>query len=216
MTTDLTPPDPARFDLSSFADLLPKRAPIVGEDAGSFDGFHTGMMQSLRPMTPYEGVIAENLIAIEWELLQHRRMRDAGLRQVVRDRVTQAVYKREGSARDDMRQEAWDEHVEKGGTEDDWEDPCPEDEGAEWELVQTLVQNAVSRDPDTFLAASAEIASMGIDLVGLMGEAYRSYEHSVTRHEDKMPELERRRREVMRDFEALRKARPVEAEVIEG
>ena len=49
-----------------------------------------------------------------------------------------------------------------------------------------------------------------------MGEAYRSYEHSVTRHEDKMPELERRRREVMRDFEALRKARPVEAEVIEG
>ena len=216
MTTDLTPPDPARFDLSSFADLLPKRAPIVGEDAGSFEGFHAGMMHSLRPMTPYEGVIAENLIAIEWELLQHRRMRDAGLRQVVRDRVTKAVYKREGAARDDMRQEAWDEHVEKGGTEDDWEDPCPDDEDAQWELVQTLVQNAVSRDPDTFLAASAEIASMGIDLVSLMGEAYRSYEHSVTRHEDKMPELERRRREVMRDFEALRKARPVEAEVIEG
>ena len=115
MTTDITPPDPARFDLSSFADLLPKRAPIVGEDAGSFEGFHAGMMHSLRPMTPYEGVIAENLIAIEWELLQHRRMRDAGLRQVVRDRVTKAVYKREGTARDDMRQEAWDELVEKAG-----------------------------------------------------------------------------------------------------
>jgi hypothetical protein len=125
MTTDLTPPNPARFNLTSFADLLPSRAPIIGEDPGSFEGFHNGMMQSLLPVTPYEGVIAENLIAIEWELLQHRRMRDAGLRKVVRNYVSKAVVKREEAVHGAKLDEAWDAHEAKGGTEDDWEDPLP-------------------------------------------------------------------------------------------
>ena len=216
MTTDLTPPDPARFNLTSFADLLPSRAPIIGEDPGSFEGFHNGMMQSLLPMTPYEGVIAENLIAIEWELLQHRRMRDAGLRRVVRDRVSKAVVKREEAAHDARLDEAWDAHEAEGGTEGDWEDPFAFDREAARAAGQTLAQNAVSRDPDTFQAACAEIEGLGLDVVDLMSRAYRSFEASVTKHEDKLPELERRRREVMRDFDALQRARPIAGEVIAG
>ena len=216
MTKDLTLPDAGRFDLTSFADLLPDRAPIIGEDPGSFEGFHIGMMQSLLPMTPYEGVIAENLIAIEWELLQHRRMRDAGLRSVVRDRVSEAVVKREEAAHEAEIDEAWETHHAEGGTEDDWEEPFSFDLDAAQEAGQTLAQNAVSRDPDTFQAACAEIEAMGLDVVDLMGEAYRSYENSVTRHENKLPDLERRRREVMRDYDTLQRARPIEAEVIEG
>ena len=214
MTTDLTPPDPARFNLASFADLLPSRAPIIGEDPGSFEGFHAGMMQSLLPMTPYEGVIAENLIAIEWELLQHRRMRDAGLRRVVRDRVSEAVVKREEAAHDAKLDEAWDAHEAEGGTEDDWEDDFFFDEEAAREAGLTLAQNAVSRDPDTFQAACAEIEGMGLEVLALMSGAYLGYETAVTKHEDKLPELERRRREVMRDYDALQKARPVEAAAI--
>ena len=110
MPNDLTPPDPARFDLQSFADLLPARAPILGEDPGSFEGFRAGMMQSLLPMTPYEGVIAENLIAIEWKLLQHRRMRDAGLRKVVRNHVIEAVVTREEAVHDAELDDAWEAH----------------------------------------------------------------------------------------------------------
>ena len=83
MPKNLTLPDPTRFGLERFADLLPARDHITGEDPGSFDGFHEGLMQSLAPLTPYEGVIAENLIAIEWELVQHRRMRDVGLRAII-------------------------------------------------------------------------------------------------------------------------------------
>ncbi len=216
MTTDLTPSDPGRFDLTSFADLLPAREPIVGEDPGSFEGFHNGMMQSLLPMTPYEGVIAENLIAIEWELLQHRRMRDAGLRGVVRDRVSKAVVEREEAAHDAKIGEACDAHEAEGGTHDDWEEPFYFDLEAAEEAGQTLAQNSMSRDPDIFRAACAEIEDMGLDVVDLMSEAYRSYDESVTRHESKLPDLERRRREVMRDYDALQRARPIEAEDIEG
>ena len=216
MTADLTPPDPARFNLTSFADLLPSRAPIIGEDPRSFEGFHDGMMQSLLPMTPYEGVIAENLIAIEWELLQHRRMRDAGLRRVVRDRVSKAVVKREEAAHDTKLDAAWEAHEAEGGTEGDWEDPLAFDEEAARAAGQTLAQNAVSRDPDTFQAACAEIEGLGLDVLDLMSRAYRSFEASVTKHEDKLPELERRRREVMRDFDALQRARPIAGEAIAG
>jgi len=81
---------------------------------------------------------------------------------------------------------------------------------------KALAQNAVSRDPDTFHAACAEIEGMGLDVVELMSDAYRSHKNAVTRHEDKLPDLERRRREVMRDYDALQRARPIEAEVIEG
>jgi len=212
--TDFHPP--ARFYLASFADLLSARAPINGEDPGSFAVFHTGMMQSLLPMIPYEGVIAENLIAIEWELLKHRRMRDAGLRRMLSNRISNAVVQREVAAHDAEIDEAWDAHEAKGGTEDDREDPLSFDQEAAWAAGQTLAQNAVSRDPDTFQAACAEIAGMGLDIVDLMSDAYLSNNDSVTKHETKLPDLERRLREVMRDYDALQRARPVEAQVIAG
>ncbi|MGA9252835.1 MAG: hypothetical protein WBV71_10355 [Roseobacter sp.] len=216
MPNDLTPPDPARFDLQSFADLLPDRAPIIGEDRGSFEGFRTGMMQSLLPITPYEGVIAENLIAIEWELLQHRRMRDAGLRTIIKKRVIEAVVARERAAYEADLDEAREKHEAAGGTDDDWEWPFEFDEEAAKEDGQALARNAVSLDPDIFQAACSDIEDMGLDVVEIMGEAYRTREAEVRQHENKLPDLERRRREVMRDYDALQRARPIEAEVIEG
>jgi len=38
----------------------------------------------------------------------------------------------------------------------------------------------------------------------------------ISKHEDKLQELERRRREVKRDFDGLQKARPIEVEAIEA
>jgi len=84
-------PDPGRFNLTSFADILPCREPIIGEDAGSYPVFHAGLTQSLAPATPYEAVVAESLICIEWELLQHRRMRDASLLETIREQICKAV-----------------------------------------------------------------------------------------------------------------------------
>lgn len=112
--------------------------------------------------------------------------------------------------------EPWEAHEAGGGTEGDWEDPLAFDEEAARAAGQSLAQNAVSRDPDTFQAACAEIEGLGLDVLDLMSRAYRSFEASVTKHEDKLPELERRRREVMRDFDALQRARPIAGEVIAG
>jgi hypothetical protein len=79
MNKKLKTPDPRDFNLESFGDLVSDKLSIVGEEAGAFEVFRAGMLASLAPMTPYECVIAENLIAIEWELFQQRRMREASL-----------------------------------------------------------------------------------------------------------------------------------------
>lgn len=216
MSNDLTPTDPARFGLASFADILPARDHIVGETPGSFDGFHDGMMNSLAPITPYECVVAENLIAIEWELVQHRRMRDAGLRQRIREIIQAAVIDREKFRYESALDTAWDAHVAAGGSKDDWNPRIRSDRDAAGAEVEALAKRAVSKDLNLQEQAYAEIRELGLEPIELMGEAYRSNDRSIITHDQKLPDLERRRREVKRDFDMLQRARPVEAEVIEG
>lgn len=50
------------------------------------------MMRSLTSIPLYERVIAQNLITIEWELLQHRRMRDAGLHRIIISRNRTVLF----------------------------------------------------------------------------------------------------------------------------
>ncbi|MFX4296144.1 hypothetical protein [Pseudosulfitobacter pseudonitzschiae] len=194
MPDDLTLPDPSRFNLTRFSDLLPERDPIIGEDPGSFDGFREGLMHSLVPLTPYEGVVAENLIAIEWELIQHRRMRDAGLRTIIKQTIKEAIFDREDAC---LR----DTYFDRSAAET---------------MAVDLSARAISRNSEEMTSAHAEIEAMGLDVVELMGEAYLSSSNKVWQHDNKLQELERRRREVKRDFDLLQRARPVEVEVIEG
>ncbi|MDU8943251.1 hypothetical protein [Ovoidimarina sediminis] len=216
MANEISLPDPKRFNLASFAELLAARDPIPGEDPGSFDGFHEGLMRSLSPATPYECVIAENLVVIEWELFQQRRMRDNCLRKVVRGAIKHAVRAQHLNAHDAALDAEWERYVAGGGDEDAWEEPFEFDEAAAEEAGDELATRAVSRDRSIQEAAYAEITELGLEPIELLGEAYRKYNGSHRTHDEKIQELERRRREVKRDYDALQKARPIEGEVIEG
>ncbi|MGI3212213.1 hypothetical protein ACROSR_13985 [Roseovarius tibetensis] len=213
MPQDLPTTSPTTFGLESFADLLPVRDPIPGEDPGSFATFHAAMMASLGPATPYECVIAENLVAIEWELAQHRRMRDAGLRDIIRRSVSKAVVRRKEAEHEAELDEEWERHVAAGGDEDDWK-PRRFDRDAAEAAGEDLAVRAMTQDLGEQARAYEEVRALGMDPVEIMGEAYRSRNSSVTHHDGKLRELEGRRREVKRDFDALQRARPVEATVI--
>jgi hypothetical protein len=182
------------FGLQAFADILPKRDPITGEDPQSFEGFHSGMMSSLDPITPYEVVIAENLITIEWDHLQHRRMRDSGIRDIIRTSIVDAV-----SAK------AKDAHFKAGLADETFVQPNFNPGPSEAE-GNALADRAMSHDPKEMEAAYATIRDLGRDPIALMSEAYRTYESSVTRHDDRLPDLEKRRRDVRRDYDLLQKA----------
>lgn len=216
MSKKLTLPDPGRFNLASFAEILPQRDPIIGEDPGSYETFHQGLMQSLAPTTPYECVIAENLIAIEWELLQRRHMREAAIRRHAHVAVTTAAGRQLLAAYQGEVDEKWESHEAAGGTEDDWEETDNFDEDTAWEAGDDLAERSVSTDTKIRSAAWEEIQNLGLDPVEVMSEAYTSREGEIQKHDAKVQELERRRREVRRDFDALQKTRPLEGTVIEG
>lgn len=216
MSSHVSVPDASRFGLDSFADVLPSRDPIIGEDAGSFVGFHEGLMRSLVPATPYECVIAENLIAIEWELLQHRRMRDAGLQQKMRKAIRDAVVSKDQSLINAELEEAYDLHIKAGGDDHDWKEPFHLDTEASEEAGYDMAERAISRDREVQAAAYAEIAELGLQPVELMSQAYSGVNGSVNIHDGMIQQLERRRREVMRDYGVLQKTRPLQGEVVEG
>jgi hypothetical protein len=216
MTRQVQITPPQAFGLDSFAAILPRRDPIVGEDLGSFDGFHKGMMITLAPGTPYEYVVAENLIAIEWELLQHRRMRDAVLRGLISRAIERAVVNRRKTEYDAAISKPWEQHRAKGGTRHDWKPPFQFDEAAAKAAGMALARRAHSGNPEDRAVAYAEIAAHGCDPVDLLAEAHGSDDLELRRHEEKIEGLERRRREVKRDFDALKKARPLEAIVADA
>lgn len=212
--------DPQRFNLTSFAELLPRRDPIICEDPGSFEGFREGMLYSLGPATPYECVIAENLIQIEWELVQHRRMREACILQLLKPAIAKAVFEQQKNLALDA---AWAAHVEAGGTEDDWQAESDFDEAEAEELGADLVERSTASDPTERAEAYDEIAELGLNPVELMSEAYRGTlgkdygsDKSAEYHETKVRELERRQREVKRDYDQLQQSRPDEGALIEG
>jgi hypothetical protein len=215
MSRNLTPPDPARFGLASFAELLAARPPILGEELDSFETFHDGMMRALTPFTAYECVIVENLIAIEWELYQHRRMRDAALRRELRQSIYDALLEIARQTHEADLDAAWERFIEDGGDEDDWEEPFEFDKAAAEERAHDLAARAVSPDRTLQAAAQAELVEIGLSPLDLMGAAYEKERAGWPRHDAKVKELEIRRREVKRDYDALQAARPVEAEVAE-
>jgi hypothetical protein len=214
VTKRTTLADPRRFDLASFAELLPARDPIAGEDPGSFAGFHAGMMASLAPVTPYECTLAENLIAIEWERLQHRRMRDASLRNAIREAICAAFLAKHGAILMGELEEDLQMHLESGGKDEDWSEPFEIDEDALREEGEALAQKAMSPDAAQQTVAWDEMTKLGIAPVDLMGEAYRDARGDAMRHEPRIVDLEKRAREVRRDFETLQKAQPFEARAV--
>jgi hypothetical protein len=69
-----------QFGLTSFAELLFETSDAIGETDGSFETFHEHLLQSLMPMTAHERVLAENIIAVEWEISHQTRAMRASVR----------------------------------------------------------------------------------------------------------------------------------------
>jgi len=199
MTKAVTKIDPAQFNLTSFADLLAGRDVIVGEVPGSYATYETHMLSSLAPMVPYECVIAQDIIAMSWELLQHKRMRDNGLRQLIHRGIVAAVIAAEQAKHASARKASAGKGAKTGF-----------DEAAAQAAGEALAAEAVSTDPEVQTAAFAQITALGMDPLALMSAAYRMSDDAVEYHDRKIQELERRRREMKRDYDVLQKTRPLD------
>ncbi|WP_291133825.1 hypothetical protein [Erythrobacter sp.] len=192
----------------------------MGENPETYEAFHTGLLASLNPGTPHEAVIAENLVAIEWELRQHRAMRDASIRRTIRSEITRAVVEK---AWQEFNKAAAKASARTAHDSDDLWNPTEvfDDTDAKQAACQ-LVDRITSRDPQVRDAAEAELAQLGMDPLDLMSAATHGAltdgngaDDAPEVHDAKIRELERRRREVKRDYDALVQARADEGVIID-
>lgn len=212
MATAVTRPDPGRFNMETFSELLFQRETVIGEAPVAYATFHGGLMQSLVPTSPYECVVAEKLIALEWELTQHRTMRNACLRHSAVDAVMHAVVS--------FIEENWKSGANnKGGAitkaKARGQKPTFDMQAATAEGAD-LAKRATSADEDVRNAACSEITAMGMDPLEVMSAAYRSSGTGVTFHGAEIQDLEKRSREVKREYDALQKARLLEPPVVDA
>lgn len=216
MSDDLSVSKPEDYGLEAFKDLLPGHAAIAGEVPGAFDGFYAAMWASLAPATPYECVIAESLVAIEWEILQHRQMRDAAIRMFMRQMIRDAVLRAHlaesgGSAESSL---GLDETIGGGGMK--LITPAGFDEAAARAAGEDLAERAMSPNPAIQHAAYGEIEALGLAPVDLMARAYSEGQDAWRVHESRIQDLERRRIDAKKVYDALLKDRPVDVSVSAG
>lgn len=178
MSKKLVVLDPREFQLDSFGDLVSVKIAIVGEEAGTYEIFRSGLLSSLLPMTPYECVIAENLIAIEWEICQQRRMRDACMREAARIAIEGAMIQQMREENEPERKRRWKEYLSDGGDKPDWNGAESSEKEAAKTAAYELVARAMSDQHEIRAEAYSQIGSMGLDPIDLMSRAYRgSHNH---------------------------------------
>jgi hypothetical protein len=215
------PADPRRFGLESFSDILPSRDPIVGEEPGSFADFSEAMTQSLSPATPYESVIAARLIQLEWELIQQQRMLDASLRADIAQEIQKASFTVHKHAYQINMEALYAAHLDAGGDGETWDPPYFFSRADAEADAEDLAMRAISHDRKIQALAYKEISDLGLAPISLLSSAHAnrlSFDSPTKIHRAAIERLERRAREVRRDFDLLRKARPIieDAEVLEG
>lgn len=204
MTEISSVPSPEPYGLVSFADVLLSRDPIIGEAPGAFEFFHAEMLKVFRPKHPYACVLVENLIDIEWEIVQQRHMRDASLRQVIYTLIRDALFKLRQLEHENEEHRLREEHLEAGGSEYSFQPTDFDSDGAQL-FGHYLAERAMSRDRAVRDAALAELVKLGLKPIDVMSEAHAGGSPKVVHHDSKARSLEDRRREVKRDFEAAQK-----------
>ena len=199
---------PGYVAFAEFFDAIAERAPIYGEQPGSHNSFRRALMKSLSPFTAYERAVAENLVAIEWEIIQKRHMIDAQIRHALECVLTDIALKHARAQHERDQDARWDAFIADGGEEDDWKDTPFDQEGAQ-RAAEELARNALSRDDTIARGARQAFDSLGVDAVRLMGDAHLKQPEKLRRLDDDLRNLERRRRDVKKDYDTLQSLRPV-------
>lgn len=209
-TTSPTPTEAAEYGLASFLDLLPQRTPLLGQCATSYERFKLAHLRDLHPTTALQTTVAENLIANEWDLQQLRRMLDRETAHRLASSIKKAAYLALQQAHEDKQHAEFHKWVSAGNDPDEWEGE-PFDESDATAGALELARQARSTDPDELAKLDAKLSAMEVDVVYLMAQVNIHVSLAAQNLGIQIRNLEKRRREIKAEFDALQKASPVRA-----
>lgn len=208
-------PAPARFGLKQFSDVLSDPVILAGDETDRFEVFRDEIVRDLAPMTAHEAVHAEQIVNVEWDIQQHRVMRDTHLWRRIRAEAHKTMLT--------IRHEEYLRDVEEARVEFERNQPDPAYEAPE-EFVprpfdedrarveaDEFASKLVSNDPARRRHAWKVLQGYDYNPMVLKADAWRYLRDLLEHHDQRIRDLLNQRRELMRDLEALRKIRPVDA-----
>lgn len=190
MTMKITKP----MHLSSPEELLRAIcAPDVlpDEKADKFEYLRQALFQDLEPKSPYEQLLAEQMVALEWDAVRYRRLRDNLLKGEFRE-LSKGVFALGAIGRVNPKLET--------------------------EKSKAQALDLVAQDNDRRQSALNILADMEIQPSEIMAKACQQVAKDLEVFERQIAETETRRRKLRDDYDRLRGARTKhveDAEVIE-
>jgi hypothetical protein len=163
---------------------------LPDEDPETYGALRDALILNLIPVTPYERILAEQLVTLEWESLRHRRLRDALLMAEYRDQSVGAFQEGVVGRFDGL---------------------------LENESAKNLAYDLVSTNINRHTRAMQALEAAQITPTEILAKAYKSLFKELEMHERHIAEIEVRRRKLRDDYDRLKTTRalPVqEAEVV--
>ena len=197
----------------SINDLLPERPAIIGEFSPAYEAFRVATLSDLAPVTQYEFLQAQQLVDLNWSILQLKSSSDVELSTSMERNMGRLIdNKLEGNAESESRRQL-NQYLEAGGDEDEFED------NVDWDGMDAqrdgIVEGLQSTDPDRRGQAFVEANALGVD-PRLVLSAQLLKNVNYRRHIDKLPDLEKRARLLSAEYREIQKARPIEVVPVSG
>ena len=196
-------------DLSSLPidAILPERPAIIGECSPAYEAFKTATLSDLAPTTGYEYVLALQLVDLNWAILQRKASADIELSVGTENKIRSELKSRLNWEGEMEYKRLFRQFVDAGGDEDDFEDPI------DWQAivnrVDAIVAELKSSEPISRNEATAEAISIGVDPRLVLSQQY--FENfNFRRHTDRLPNMEKRARQLSAEYREVQKARPID------
>ena len=161
---------------------------LPDEDPETHRALSDAIFLNLMPGTPYERILAEQLVTLEWEALRHRRLRDSLLMAEFRDQ-SMGVFKegKVGRVSDFYR------------TQD----------------IKDKAFDLVSGNKNKRTKAMQALEAAQITPSEILAKAYKELAGSLDLHERHIAEIEVRRRKLRDDYDRLKTTRALPVEEAE-
>ena len=207
---------PSDFGLNSFQELIYQPPQHVGDNLDDLDAFRDALLNDLTPIRPHEAVMAENIIMIEWDivqiLIQKRQIARAELFDEI---IRQYVKTAEDKFNKEEKLKQIKEQEEQGRDYIDfrWEKKIFNPYDAETE-AKSVISHLKSGDKDRIEQAQIQMKE---DLPSLETIPAAVYDTGSKYREldDALSVLERRRRCLLEDYKNLQNAYAIDVMGVE-
>lgn len=161
---------------------------LPDEDPETHRALRDALFLNLMPATPYERILAEQLVTLEWEALRHRRLRDSLLMAEYRDQSVGVFQEGDVGRISSYRRN---------------------------ERAKDMAFNLVSTDENRRTEAMQALEVAEIMPSEILAKAYKALARDLDLHERHIAEIEVRRRKLRDDYDRLKTTRALPVEEAE-